>query len=303
MSRWSTSYKHALPNVMSDDQTNGGVRRFGRRDRKRSLDPRGPLFPPEDLTEETNLPAEMDEQEPPVEADAFEIPEPPVEVLNTPVIQEPKSKPASKPVQTAPRQPKHILANLLTILFLLGTVGMAALVVTIAQNPYTPLNPFPPFTPLPIVITATFLPPTALPTGTIAPTATFTPLAVDASGTLQAVFSFKLAHEQPVYAPNANEKGCNWSSIGGTVTDAQGGALDGYRVHVTGNNLNETVFSGAALTFGAGGFELFLTGTPQAQTYSVQLLDPQSKPLSPVYSVATKESCDQNVAVLQFVQQ
>jgi len=116
-------------------------------------------------------------------------------------------------------------------------------------------------------------------------------------------FSFKLAHEQPVYAPNANEKGCNWSSIAGTVTDKQGAALDGYRIRVTGNNLNETVFSGAALTFGAGGFELFLNGTPQAQTYTVQLLDPQSKPLSTVYSVATKESCDQNVAVLQFVPQ
>ena len=72
---------------------------------------------------------------------------------------------------------------------------------------------------------------------------------------------------------------------------------------MTGTNLNETVFSGAALTFGAGGFELFLNGTPQAQTYSVQLLDPQSKPLSPAYSVATKETCDQNVAILQFIPQ
>jgi len=290
---------------MSDDQTTGGVRRFGRRDRKRSLDPRGPLFPPEDLTEETNLPAEPGEAEPPAEADAFELPEPPLEDLPVPQVQAPESKPraAAKPVQTAPLQAKHVMANLLTVLFLLGTVGMAALVVMIAQNPYTPLNPFPPFTPLPVVITATFLPATPLPTGTIAPTATFTPLAVDTSGTLQAVFSFKLAHEQPVYSPNANEKGCNWSSIAGTVTDSQGGALDRYRIHVTGNNLNETVFSGAALTFGEGGFELFLNGTPQAQTYTVQLLDPQSKPLSPAYSVATKESCDQNVAVLQFIQQ
>src|SRR5689334_14345017 len=97
MSHWSTLFKHAPPNVMSDDQTNGGVRRFGRRDRKRSLDPRGPLFPPEDLTEETNPPAEENEPEPSLEADVFELPEPPAEVINTPVIQEPISTPRAAP--------------------------------------------------------------------------------------------------------------------------------------------------------------------------------------------------------------
>lgn len=180
---------------------------------------------------------------------------------------------------------------------------MIALIGIITANPNTPLNPFPPFTPLPIVITATFLPPTETPLGTAAPTATFTPLALDAGSSGQSNFSFALANPQPIYAPNANEKGCNWSSIAGTVTDATGTALDGYRVRITGNGLDETVFSGATLTFGAGGFELFLTGAPQSQTYTVQLLDPQSKPLSTAYNVTTQASCDQNVAVLQFIQQ
>ena len=39
---------------MSDEQETGGVRRFGRRDRKRSLDPREPLFPPDEPTSETD---------------------------------------------------------------------------------------------------------------------------------------------------------------------------------------------------------------------------------------------------------
>lgn len=285
---------------MSDDQTTGGVRRFGRKDRKRSIDPRGPLFPPEDLPTQPS-PAEVNNELPAEEVEAVEVEEPLEEVVVAPKVQPPPSKPIK--VKSAPPTAKQVMANLLTIVFLLATIGLGALVVMIAQNPYTPLNPFPPFTPLPVVITATFIPPTATATGTIEPTATFTPLAVEASSTEEVTFSYKLAHEQPVYAPNANEKGCNWSSIAGTVTDKQGGALDGYRIRVTGNNLNETVFSGAALTFGAGGFELFLNGTPQAQTYTVQLLDPQSKPLSPVYSVTTKEICDQNVAVLQFVPQ
>jgi hypothetical protein len=289
---------------MSDEQTSGGIRRFGRKDRKKSLDPRGPLFPPEELTPK---PAPADEiQETEVEELAEVVTEEPsADETTDPVIgvaKTAKSAPATQPVKHVSYE-RHILANLLTIVFLLGTVGMGALVVTIAQNPYTPLNPFPPFTPIPIVITATFLPPTALPTGTIEPTATFTPVAVETGGTPQAGYSFILAHEQPVYAPNANEKGCNWSSIAGTVTDKQGRALDGYRVRVSGNGINETVFSGAAITFGAGGFELFLNGTPQAQTYTVQLLDPNSQPLSPPYSVNTQASCDQNVAVLQFTQQ
>lgn len=289
---------------MSEEQSSGGIRRFGRKDRKKSLDPRGPLFPPEELTPEA---APADEiQEADFEEPAEEITEEPsATVIADPIIEAAKpakKAPAVRVVKTPPTG-KQILANLLTIVFLLGTVGMGALVVTIAQNPYTPLNPFPPFTPLPIVITATFLPPTAIPTGTIEPTATFTPVAVETGGTAQPGFSFILAHVQPVYAPNANERGCNWSSIAGTVTDKQGRALDGYRVRVSGNGINETVFSGAAITFGSGGFELFLNGTPQEQTYTVQLFDPNSQPLSPPYSVTTQASCDQNVAVLQFTQQ
>jgi hypothetical protein len=280
---------------MSDEQETGGVRRFGRRDRKRSLDPRGPLFPPDEPIEESSPTA--DEPEP--SAVEVSVPEP-TEPIAPPKVQRPVS--ASTSVAPASRG-KSVMANVLTVLFLLATVGMIGLIAIITANPNTPLNPFPPFTPLPIVITATFLPPTETPIGTAAPTATFTPLAIDAGNTTPAAFSFALANEQPVYALNANDKGCNWSSIAGTVTDGKGTALDGYRVHVTGNGVDETVFSGATQTFGAGGFELFLNGTPQAQTYTVQLSDPQSHPLSPPYSVATKASCDQNVVVLQFVQQ
>ena len=270
---------------MSDEQETGGVRRFGRRDRKRSLDPRGPLFPPdESRTSPPNPLSVYREGEQRSEISGVKTDSP-----------------------TATRTPssggKQVMANLLSVLFLLGAVGMIGLIGIITADPNTPLNPFPPFTPLPIVITATFLPPTAAATGTAAATATFTPLAIDAGNAAQSNFRFVLASQQPVYAPNANAKGCNWSSIAGTVTDDKGTALDGYRVRIKGNGVDETVFSGATLTFGAGGFELFLNGTPQSQTYTVQLSDPQSHPLSAEYTVMTKTSCDQNVAVLQFVQQ
>ncbi len=285
---------------MSDEQETGGVRRFGRRDRKRSLDPRGPLFPPDESIEEINqTPAKA--EKPRV---GVSIPEPAAPIAQAkvqPSIVRPA--PAQSTTVASSSSGKHVMANLLTVLFLLGTIGMIALVVIITQNPYTSLNPFPPFTPLPIVITATFLPPTEAPPGTAAPTPTFTPVPIETGSVSQTPFTFVLAKEQPVYAPNANDKGCNWSSIAGTVTDVKGTALDGYRVSIKGNSINETVFSGATLTFGAGGFELFLNGTPQAQTYNVQLSDPQSHAVSAEYTIATKASCDQNVAVLQFVQQ
>jgi len=283
---------------MNDDQKTGGVRRFGRRDRKRSLDPRGPLFPPEELNEQADI-VEED-----ADSDSAEVPPVPlVEPTSATKVQNTAIQP-TLPSATGTKESsggKHIMANLLTVLFLLGTVGLIALIGLITTNPYTPLNPFPPFTPLPIVITATFLPPTQTPEGTLAPTATFTPVAINAGSTSQV--SFALVHTQPVYAPNANDKGCNWSSIAGTVVDNKGAALDGYRVRIKGKGINETVFSGATATFGAGGFELFLNGTPQEQTYTVQLFDPQSRPLSDPYDVTTKASCDQNVAVLEFTQQ
>ncbi len=279
---------------MSDEQTTGGIRRFGRRDRKRSLDTRGPLFPPDEIAEDSGEAGESGTDEAP----AIELVEPPP-VPMPQVAVSPAVVPTTKK-KAAPIQGKQVAANLFTLLFLVATIGLVVVIGMITANPYTPLNPFPPFTPLPIVITATFLPPTETPIGTAIPTATFTPVAVDQSGTTQTSFTFILVGEQPIYTPNANDKACNWSSIAGTVTDGNGAALDGYRVHISGNGLDETVFSGAALTFGAGGFELFLNGTPQVQTYSVELLDPQSRPLSTVYTVTTRDKCDQNVVVLQF---
>lgn len=289
---------------MSDEQSTGGVRRFGRKDRKRSLDPRGPLFPIENETpaEAAHDDIETPEQDlpEPVFADLVEPPP-----IPHPPVARPQPKPSANTARPAPASGgKHIVANLLTIVFLLATVGMGALVALITQDPYTPLNPFPPFTPLPIVITATFLPPTPTLEGTAAPTATFTPVAINSAASTPAAgtaSTFALVPAQPIYAPNANTEGCSWSSIAGTVTNSSGAALDGYRIQISGNGLDETVFSGAALTFGAGGFELFLNGTAQEQTFTVQLLDPQRQPLSPEYSVTTRAGCDENVAVLSFV--
>lgn len=295
---------------MSEGNADGGVRRFGRKDRKRSLERRDPLFPVDQAGSELGqdeapaTPPITELNEPPAEADELDEAEKLLREAEPPIILT-----AAKPSRPLPtRKTGHrggCLPNLVALVFVLATIGVVGLFATITANPYSPLNPFPPFTPIPIVITATFLPPTATPEPTAAPTATFTPLPVEAinSGGDTSTFAFRLVGEGAIYAPNANDQACNWSSIAGTVTDATGAALNGYRIHITGNGLNDTVFSGSALTFGQGGFELFLNGTPQENTYSVQLENAEGIAASPVYSITTQAACDKNVAILNFVSQ
>ncbi len=304
---------------MSDQEERSNVRRLGRKDRKRRLDPRGPLFPPDEPAPEA--PAEPEVSEPPAPApkpaaasdlkprfNARATSEIPVAERFPPLNIEPHAEPVTVPkTKTAPaRRGSTCLPNLVAIFFLLATIAFIGMVAIITANPYSALNPFPPFTPLPEIVTATFLPPTATLPPTAGPTATFTPIPLSDLNTPETTseavsgFTFALANAAPVYAPNGNDQGCNWSSIAGTVTDASGTALNGYGVHVTGAGVDSTVFSGAALTFGAGGFELFLNGTPQANTYTVQLVSPQGTPVSDTFSVSTQASCDQNVAILTF---
>ncbi|MBN8618069.1 MAG: hypothetical protein J0L63_04135 [Anaerolineae bacterium] len=283
------------------EEHKGGVKRFGRKDRKRSLDPRGPLFSPDD--DLSFIEPEIDLDGETVQADAMttEVPASTPRELEDrfPPVEQAAKKTEGK--TTAKTTRGGCLPNLLSLVFLAATVGAVGWVVQVAMNPYTALNPFPPFTPIPIVITATFLPPTATVPPTEGPTATFTPLAVESLVTPVPAFTFVLADGGAVYAPNGNEQGCNWSSIAGTVTNRDGSALNGYRIRVTREGLDETVFSGATLTFGAGGFELFLNGAPQDGVFIVQLFDPQSVPVSPAYEISTRATCDEAVAILRFV--
>jgi hypothetical protein len=266
---------------MSDDQ--GSVRRLRRKDRKKTINAGGPLFPAEEETvSEPTLP-EAEEADLPAMPDIEPMP---------PVMTRPETAP-----QPARRGCGGCLPNLFTLLFFVATTGVLAYYALVATNPYTPLNPFPPFTPLPVIITATFLPPTETLTPKPGPTATFTPLAL----ATEAPIEFVLANNAPIYIPNANEKGCNWSSIAGTVTDARGQAVDSYQVRITGSGVNEVVYSGSSLTYGPGGFELPLNGVPQEQQYLAQLLTPEGEPVSPEYSITTRAACDQNVALLSFL--
>jgi hypothetical protein len=187
--------------------------------------------------------------------------------------------------QVPPRRRSGRGYNLLTLLMLLLTAVWCGLVAIIWQDPQTALNPFaPPI--LYVRITATFLPPT--PASAAPPTAEPLPYPFQA---------------QPVaYSANENGRGCEWASIAGTVTAPDGSPLNAYRVRITSTTVDTTVFSGAAASFGPGGYEFPIGGAPAAERFTVQLLSPEGAPLTAPLTVDTRATCAENVARVDFVE-
>lgn len=199
--------------------------------------------------------------------------------------------------------------NLVALIFLLATCGLIYYFSILWSDPYSTLNPLAkptPFvivseTPDPIAVAAYF----ATQTATVrSPAQHFdqpTPFA-----TPDSFFPFALTSSGVLYIPNANGNGCDWASIAGSVTDQQGHPINNYGVQITDASnpslLDVKVFSGSALTFGEGGFELTLAGTPTAGEYEVQLFSPAGAPVSQVYAITTHDICAENVAVLNFIQ-
>ncbi|GAB4512421.1 MAG: hypothetical protein OHK0046_11900 [Anaerolineae bacterium] len=305
---------------MTDDQHNPGrrdeVRRISRKDRKDQIKGRGPLFPPDNPAPPKPQPEEtfaFPSQQADLDLDSIvqevaatlpPLPPEPDKIYTPPAERYP---PTSEQIPTLPLEEKQAasrpeviippsrarLYNLITFFFTVATLGLLAYIILLWNDPFSALNPLPPATPF-VYVTATFGAPaseaqtvvsTALP-----PAANGQPFV--ASGVL--------------YAPNANASGCNWSSIAGTVTGLQGQPLNGYRVQIVDlddpTRLDVRVFSGSALTFGEGGFELPLGGAPQQGRYSVQLFTAAGAPLSDNYELITQSTCEENVAIVNFVQ-
>jgi hypothetical protein len=156
---------------------------------------------------------------------------------------------------------------------------------------------------LPILVSATFLPPTATFTPTPEPTATFTPLPVPETPT-PPPFPFAVANGGAVYIPHAGDDRCDYAAIAGTVSDAAGEPLQDYVIQVEGpNGLAETIRTGQIALYGPGGFELKLGDTPQAGSYTVRLFSPDgATPLSEQVTVLTRQTCAENVALVSFIQ-
>ncbi len=214
--------------------------------------------------------------------------------------------------------------NIITGLIILLTVGSVGGFVLATRYPYHPLNPLALPTPLPLIITATFLPPTSTPPATATqpaaaqpapstePTlglpvgmATDPPPTVLGGGppaTLSDGFPFRaLADAQ--YIENENERGCNWSSVAGTVYNLEGTPVGGVRVRLRNVETDEpiTVFTGSSARY-PDGYEYVVSNMPTSQAFMVGLVGAGGVSLSEEVMVVTSERCTQNVLVLDFEQ-
>jgi hypothetical protein len=300
--------------AQDDRQSPGNLRRVSARDRKTRLHSSGPLFP-EDESDDTPPARGREGQALPddftVEAPDDDLGEaltalfprsterfPPLPDDLPPPEEEEVAAPPPAPVQEKKRRGGDWRHNLIAVFFLLATVALCGVYAIIWQNPYTPLNPLAPATPF-MQVTWTPAPPGAV--------------IADATGDEAAQplppagdWPFALDGGEVVYAPNETERGCDWASIAGTVTGLEGEPLENYAVHIVETDdpdqLDVRVFSGASQVFGPGSFELVLGGAPRESGYTVQLFTPAGAPVSDVYEVHTRANCEENVAIVDFVQ-
>jgi hypothetical protein len=222
-------------------------------------------------------------------------------------------------------RPGCLAPGVVAVFFLVLTVLYLVYFGILFVNPYVPINPFPPRTPLPSATstaspTATpvvgELPPllTAVPP---TPTATlisgpgpgqvvegvFTPPAPgDPSLYTRSPFPFTVYGDAATYIANPNDQECRWASIAGSVTDLGGVPIVGLAVHVVGEGIDEIRFTGTAPTYSLGGYEVFLNGAPLRGQYVVQLLSQTGTPISAEFTVTTSPVCEENVAIVNFVQ-
>ena len=199
-------------------------------------------------------------------------------------------------IQSAPHHNRR--NNFITLISIILTIGACGYYGLIWTDPQTIVNPLAPPTPFQIVTATVDTNPVFVPS--LQPTlvkgqATLTPSLDDLS-------PFAIAPDGVLYVSNQNGRECNWASIAGSVTNSSNEPLPGFGVRISGDSVSATVFSGTNNTFGEGGYEINLGGAPMIDTFVVQLVTTGGAPLSSALEVTTRDDCNQNVAIVNFVQ-
>jgi len=238
------------------------------------------------------------------------------------------------PVKTKSSGGGGCLLNVLSGIFVSGTVVVVLLFALIFINPQSGLNPLPPPTIPALVLTdtptptpkgllpATWTPttaPTITPTKTQIPSDTPEPTPEDTaipSPNLESGTSFSVQVGSPSHTENSAhpESGCNWLGVAGQVFDSDGLPVSGLLVE-SGGILGEIEISGLTLTgeasvygeapvYGEGGYEIVLHDTPVSSDGDIwiQLMDQAYQPLSEKVYFQTYDSCDSNLVKINFAQ-
>ena len=136
--------------------------------------------------------------------------------------------------------------------------------------------------------------PTATPTG---PTPTFTPSI--------SPFPYDLRSPVTFTANFANSLGCEWQGMGGTVVDINGSPFGAgtLRVHAFNSDFDALADVGSNSLYGAGsGWEIVVDNVINNRLYFVQLETVNGTVVSPTISVQFPSDCNQNAAILGFIQ-
>ena len=104
-----------------------------------------------------------------------------------------------------------------------------------------------------------------------------------------------------IYQANENDDGCAWLSVAGIVRGCAGNRWR-HGDRDPGRELQPGAVSGAASRFGPAGSEFQVGTGPGAADYTLRLLGPAGNPVSDAVTVRTGDTCESNVAVIEFVQ-
>jgi len=222
--------------------------------------------------------------------------------------------------------------DMLSVLTVLATVGVAGFFGFLFVNPTSPINLLQPHIPTPFIPpTATITPiqleatwtPTfinATDTPTLAPTITLQPSNTPISlvpPTRTATVPPPTATPKAPYSATVSaidstiihpDLACNWTGIGGTVVDASGAPVLYVTLRLTGSfngkalNPPLVTVSGTNLDYGPSGFEFKLGDAPVASNklLTLQLLDQGGLPLADNIYVVTYNDCKKNLILVRY---
>ncbi|NDJ75933.1 MAG: hypothetical protein GYB65_06715 [Chloroflexi bacterium] len=148
-------------------------------------------------------------------------------------------------------------------------------------------------------ITPTFEP-SLTPTPVLAPVVSLTPTPTTDATAVAWPFTASPAW----YTMHTGAEGCQWLSIAGWVTDLNGQPLPDLAVEIASadDTFRMVVFSGSAAVWGPSGFEAVVGSAPRAATFTVRVLSPTGLAASEFVPVETGDTCQTNVAIVEFVQ-
>ncbi len=243
---------------------------------------------------------------------------------------------------TPPRGAGAIIYNAIALFFVAATVAVCLYTILLIQNPVVPYNPFPPPPPLPTPTlfllpgmedpAAQSLPevegsvetptaaadtiaevaaPTVQPTATLpallpapSPTPTTSLIGPVGGAVVPTItYPFVLQSETISYQVRAGGAACGGTWIAGQVFGQGGEPITGLPVLITGEDFQEIQVSGTAEAYGPSGFEVQVTNSLLEAEFEVKLVNPTNgQDLSMPVIVRTRSTCDESVAIINFVQ-